>query len=252
MKTNEVIMRDGALFRIVQIFGNDALLIRMNGQSVDLVHCDAMDLDREVIDGRATIELDPWADVAFRTGSPSMIETAARSYAKIESIVTNPHVYAPGGRLELVKAAAKGDPAEERRIKLLLGTFWRRGQHVLSLMPDFGKNKGFCTGGKKRGRRTASGEPSGCALSAELLRVMDESIRAYIESGRKESLRSVYSSMVEQWMNECKSDSVLETVSDRHAPSYHQFYYYYRTRYGTRSSQSREAADVEYDDSSMQ
>lgn len=245
MRVNEIIKINDTEWRVVHIFESNALMIKMKGQSVDLQSFDMNELDAMVRNGTGTIELDPWADVAFRTGNDAMKEKAKRDYDRIHPLLRNPEIYSDMGRRRLIRELCGGDAAEMRRVKLLLGTFWRRGQHMLSLMPDYGKNVGHVETGKKRGKKAKEGGEIGAEPTPELIAAMDAAARNFVEAPDGRTLKAVYEDFVQRWVSgeiqsEATNDSAPETTEEkRMAPTYYQFYYYYRTRYGTRSGNKK-------------
>lgn len=241
MKVNEIIKIDDVEWRVVHIFESNALMIRMKGQSVDLQSFNTNELDEMVHNGTWTIEIDPWADVAFRTGNDAMKEKARKDYDRIHPLLRDPEIYSEKGRRRLIRELCNGDAVEMRRVKLLLGTFWRRGQHMLSLMPDYGKNVGHVENGKKRGKKAKEGGEIGAEPTPELIAAMDKAAKDFADAPEGRTLKAVYESFVQSWLSE---DIHLKETNDdvtkagevkRTAPTYYQFYYYYRTRYGTRS-----------------
>lgn len=256
---NEILKMDGIEYRVVQIFGDTAHLIRMDGQSVDLIKCMASNLSRGVRAGRITVELDEWADVEIRSVTEESLKKAEADYRLIELIVENPLLYTDGGRKRLVSAVSQGDAHLERRINLILGTYWRRGQVLQSLVPAYGGSTGHVNTGRKRGRRAVDGNESGVDLTPEVLQAMNEGCRRYLMGEGKLPLRKAYESFIDDYrsarvnvkskneegeekevLNECavhKSENGEEEHMQREAscpvPTFNQFYYFYRSRYGS-------------------
>ena len=256
---NEILKMDGIEYRVVQIFGDTAHLIQMNGQSVELIKCLASGLSKGVRAGRITVELDEWADVEIRPVSDELVKKAEADYKLIELIVENPLLYTDGGRKRLVSAVSRGDAQLERRINLILGTYWRRGQVLQSLVPAYGGATGPVSRSRKRGRRAADGNDSGVDLSPEVLDAMNEGCRRYLMGEGKLPLRKAYEAFVEDYRNGRlverradvvesnelpfneyrKSSEVNEEMNDSRVqeeiavPTFNQFYYFYRSRYGS-------------------
>ena len=263
---NEVLKIDGIDYRVVQIFGDTAHLIQMNGQSVELIKCSASSLSKSVKAGRITVELDEWADVEFRPVSEELLKKAEADYKLIELIVENPLLYSDGGRKRLVSAVSRGDAQLERRINLILGTYWRRGQVVQSLVPAYGGAIGRVEKGRKRGRRAADGSDPGVDLTPEVLEAMNEGCRRYMMGEGKLPLKKAYEAFVDDYrncllnernqsvesadgrsMNECaelagidEENELIQIQEPIAVPTFNQFYYFYRSRYGSLRKRNEE------------
>ena len=220
IKVNDIVELNSIEYRVIQLFGCLAIILPMKGQSVDLISMDADELNDGLLKGTVLLKKDPWIDIQYRKLTDVMLKTAKENYKLIKSIISTPDLYKLNGRKRLVQAYSKGDKHLERRMNMLIGNYWRRGQSIYSLVPDYGKNTGRTSSGAKRGRKG--------------------------KSDNEGALREVY-----EWMclNINKSDddrthSSAEQMNDKDAaadskpelPTYHQFYYYYRTRYGTLSN----------------
>ena len=72
---NEIIKWNEIEYRVIKIFGNLTLLIKMKGQSVHLVRAATEKLNEMIENGTATIELDPFADMAVRKWTKSVEKT---------------------------------------------------------------------------------------------------------------------------------------------------------------------------------
>lgn len=256
---NEILKMDGVKYRVVQIFGDTAHLIQMTGQSIELIKCLASQLSKGVRSGRITVELDEWADVEVRPISEESRKKAEDDYKLIELIVENPLLYTDGGRRRLVSAVSRGDAQLERRINLILGTYWRRGQVLESLVPDYGKARGRVDKGRKRGRRAAQGAAPGVDLTPEVLESMNAGCQKYLIGERKLPLREAYRAFLGDYLSERRGTPVVEDenngndvtieqsessseepkmnhaneVGETPVPTFNQFYYFYRSRYGS-------------------
>lgn len=256
---NEILKIDGIEYRVVQIFGDTAYLIHMNGQSVEPIKCLASSLSNGVRAGRITVELDEWADVEIRPVSVELMKKAEADYKLIELIVENPLLYVEGGRKRLVAAVARGDAQLERRINIILGTYWRRGQVLRSLVPAYRGATGRVEKGRKRGRRAVDSNDSGVDLTPEVLEAMNEGCRRYLMGEGKLPLSKAYEAFADDYRNELLNENKddekngLETSCNKcteavgengesaesqkqknvSVPTFNQFYYYYRSRYGS-------------------
>lgn len=247
IRVNDVIEMNGAQYRVVQRFGSLALMIAMTGQSVDLIDVDADELDELMKGGRILLKRDEWADLPYRKVTDGMRRTAMEGYEAIKSIVSNPELYRREGRRRLVQAVSGGDRQLERRLSLLIATYWRRGQTPFALIPDYGHNAGRVASGAKRGRKGRAGA-AGAAPSPELLNAMDAACRSYEESNGSLTLKAAYAQLCEAWEESKRNEFDNSTNGNDEAssreeiaiPSYHQFYYFYRTRYGTLSEKASE------------
>lgn len=245
IKVNDIVELNSIEYRVIQLFGCLALILPMKGQSVDLISMDADDLNDGLLKGTVLLKKDPWIDIQYRKLTDVMLKTAKENYELIKSIISTPDLYKLNGRKRLVQAYSKGDKHLERRMNMLIGNYWRRGQSIYSLVPDYGKNTGRISSGAKRGRKGKS-DSEGASLTDELLGNMEKASIKYRESDGELTLREVY-----EWMclninkgDDDRTHSSAEQMNDKDAaadskpelPTYHQFYYYYRTRYGTLSN----------------
>ena len=238
-KENEIVKWNGEEYRVIRIFEDLTLLIQMNGQSVHLVRAATSRLNEMIDSGRATIEIDPWADIAIRERSSACKVAAQENYKEILPFLSNPELYSEDGIESLTKAASPGDPKQARRLRLMIAQYWRRGQHPNALIPMYKGNPGRASGGRKRGRRAGEGKEEGAPLTPKLLQLMNEYCLIAMngdENGiesKKPKLKESYQSLTE-YIHSLNKD-IRENEKIIGIPSYYQFYYFYRTRYGTKS-----------------
>ncbi|MDO5532561.1 hypothetical protein [Sutterella sp.] len=249
IRRNEILRIEGENFRVVQIFGDLAMLIRMKGQSVELIRMDAQRLDEEVKAGTVTVELDKWSDIEHREFPESMINTGKEAYELIRAIVSNPEIYVEHGLRRVLREAAKGDRMIERRLGLLVGIYWRRGQVWQSLIPDYVRNTGHVEGGRKRGRRAADGRETGAALTPEWLGRMEVICQKYLLGEEKATLQEAYDAFVRDARTALEAGELKIEVNEGEEsaenesagiPSFHQFYYFHRTRHGKKRVKKEE------------
>lgn len=242
-KENEIIKWNEIEYRVIKIFGNLTLLIKMKGQSVHLVRAATSKLNEMIDNGTGTIEIDPFADMASRKWTESVEKTGRYLFETILPFLSNPELYSERGIEDLCNAAAAGDDKQARRLKLLIATYWRRGQNAKSLMPMLKGNPGRATTGRKRGRKAGEGKKDGAALTPRILDLMNESCIEMLErhgeivNTKELKVKEFYSLLVDI-INSINNE--IEDESERiETPSFWQFYYFYRTRYGTKSQHSK-------------
>lgn len=240
---NEIIKWNEIEYRVIKIFGNLTLLIKMKGQSVHLVRAATEKLNEMIENGTATIELDPFADMAVRKWTKSVEKTGRDLYEIILPFLSNPELYSERGIEELCNDAADGDIKWARKLKLMIATYWRRGQHPKALMPMLKGNPGRAASGRKRGRRAGEGEKEGAALTPQILELMNEACIEMLErhgefvNTKELKVKEFYSLMTDK-INLLNSEMNDESQFIE-IPSFWQFYYFYRTRYGTRSQYAK-------------
>ena len=164
IKVNDIVELNSIEYRVVQLFGCLALILPMKGQSVDLIGMDADELNDGILKGTVLLKKDAWIDIQYRKLTDVMLKTAKENYELIKPIISTPDLYKLNGRKRLVQAYSKGDKHLERRMNMLIGNYWRRGQSIYSLVPDYGKNTGRTSSGAKRGRKGKS-DSEGAALT---------------------------------------------------------------------------------------
>ncbi len=241
-KENEIVKWNDIEYRVIRVFENLTLLIQMNGQSVHLIRAATSRINEMIDSGKATIEIDPWADIAIREGSNACRSVAKENYKEILPFLSNPELYSEDGIELLTKAASPGDPKRARRLRLMIAQYWRRGQHPNALIPMYKGNPGRASGGRKRGRRAGEGKEEGTPLTPKLLQLMNEYCRKAMsgeENGiqnKKPKLKESYQNLVE--LIHSFNEEAGESGERIGIPSYYQFYYFYRTRYGTKSKES--------------
>lgn len=240
---NEIIKWNEIEYRVIKIFGDLTLLIKMKGQSVNLVRAATSKLNEMIENGTATIELDPFADMPVRKWTKSVEKTGRDLYEMILPFLSNPELYSERGIEELCNDAADGDVKWARKLKLMIATYWRRGQHAKSLIPMMKGNPGRATSGRKRGRRAGEGKKEGASLTPKILELMNETCIEMLENNRKLvntrelNVKEFYALLVD------KINSINSEKNDGYEfieiPSFWQFYYFYRTRYGTKSQYAK-------------
>ena len=110
-------------------------------------------------------------------------------------------------------------------------------------------NPGRATTGRKRGRKAGEGKKDGAALTPRILELMNESCIEMLErhgdivNTKELKVKEFYLLLVD------KINSINNEIEDKsewiEMPSFWQFYYFYRTRYGTKSQYAKKKNDSE-------
>lgn len=144
-------------------------------------------------------------------------------------------------RATAIREVASNSESKMRRIRRLLGHWWRRGQTVNSLAPAYGGNAGKSFAGKAIGRKSASGKRH-FSLTQETRCDFDRIVRRYVFARKQSmSLLRAYSMYLEEFQAKHSEQTSLD------ASSFWQFKHFFHKHYTAAEKAQGRSSRIAYE-----
>lgn len=237
---NDVITRDGGLFRVLFTNSEHAALYELSGKgsaasiSYSLVPIDT--LKNEEDRGLAVPADDPYSELKYISDNDIRMKKAKENYKLIADVVSDPDVlYTPALRTRKLKELA-GDNNQLRHLYRLIARWFQRGQSMCALASDYrsvGKKKNF-TVSPGRKSRTGTERP---LCTDEFKKLMDGVIKKYVLKENGLSLRRAYAKLLNAYQEKHPDSKELPTEGQLSS-------YYYRTYNRRQRNQKRNSSII--------
>ena len=158
-RVNEVICKDGTLYRILAILSSDTVWIALNDDAafpslvanselITAVECEVL-----------TRSTDPYENLAFllpEEGTKAR-DKRERNYELIKPLIYDPLFFEPKVRSSIINQIIKDTGTTKQTLYRLIRRYWQRGQTPNALIPDF-MNSG-AKGEKRAAQEQKLGRP---------------------------------------------------------------------------------------------
>ena len=214
MLINDVISWNQLRLRILHLENNSAFLFPIDQSADSYRVVSQQDLNQALEAGTASKVPDPFSDLRHRKFSGKVQERAKANFELIKSIVSSDAVlFDKQRRSDAIRKASGNNGSAARRIRRLLGQWWRKGQMPNSLVPAYGTNAGRSFAGMPIGRKAAGGKHR-LAVTPETREAFDRIVRKYVFNGKQSlSLYRAYSMYLAEFADKHPDQEMADAAS---------------------------------------
>ena len=233
-EVNEVLLWHKEHYRVIAEVEGKYFLYPMNGNGITLKILSEAEMRTEEDKGLIVHSADPYIDLDYevkkaartRAGSRSLVKMKA-NYTLIKPIIDLGPMLLTNERerAHLLSTMAHNDPSLRRKLSRLLSTYWKKGQKISALLPDYGKNTAPRNCRMKVGPKFSKSNLNPPPLNNEIRELFHRYVVEQMQGPVSMTMRRTYTNLIDEYLLHHPEDTV-ET-----APSYNQFRYYYY-RYG--------------------
>ncbi len=245
-RVNEVICKDGTLYRILAILSSDTVWIALNDDAafpslvanselITAVECEVL-----------TRSTDPYENLAFllpEEGTKAR-DKRERNYELIKPLIYDPLFFEPKVRSSIINQIIKDTGTTKQTLYRLIRRYWQRGQTPNALIPDF-MNSG-AKGEKRAAQEQKLGRPRkytlgvGAIVDEHIEKLFRRVIDKYLLTEKQHSFPYAHR----------KFKTLYETyypdVAESEIPSNWQMMYFYKREYGQVKKIKSRANKIEY------
>lgn len=223
---NDVISWNETSYRILAYVNGDVVLFPMdNDKTIGLKKESALALDAAEKAGTAKLLADPYLALQNRTPKGKAVEKMHNNYALIKPVLDGGDEMLVDVRLRsrTLNKIGGGNVVYRRKAVRTLGTYWKKGQTINALQPEYGKNTNprNCTRkpGRKFGDANVNPPPVNEELRQLFRRIIDQHM---LKSEQRLSLASAHARLVHEYI------ASHPGATSNTAPTLNQFRYFYR------------------------
>lgn len=180
--------------------------------------------------------------------SKSSQDRARQAHEQIKPLLDNPEIFGSIKRGTLVKTRAKELQVSPTTLYRYLRLYWRNGQTMLALMPDFPKI-GHALKGRtaNRGRRPADDKYEVFQMTPADVDNVKKAIRAHYLNGEISTLAGAHRRMRRDSYSYLDGNGVSYLLPDGECPSIHQLRHVARTHFSLEEVKRKKHGDKKFD-----
>ncbi len=223
---NDVISWNETSYRILAYVKDDVVLFPMdNDKTIGLKKESALALDAAEKAGTAKLLADPYFALQNKTPKGKAVEKMQNNYALIKPVLDGGDEMLVDGRLRsrTLNQIGGGNFVHRRKAVRMLGTYWKKGQTINALQPEYGKNTKPRNCTRKPGRKFGDSSVNPPPVNAELRQLFSRVIDSYmLKTEQRLSLASAHARLVHEYI------ASHPGATSNTAPTFNQFRYFYR------------------------
>ncbi len=222
---NDVISWQDTSYRILAYVNEDVVLFPMNEDGIGLKTEAALVLDAAEKSGTAKLLDDPYLTLQNKTPTGKAVEKMQSNYALIKPIIDGGDEMLVNFRLrsQTLNQIGGGSLTHRRKALRTLSAYWKKGQTINSLQPEYGKNTNPRNCTRKPGRRFSDSNVNPPPVNDELRQMFGRVIDHYmLKAEQRLSLASAHAKLVHEYVTSHPG------ATTNTAPTFNQFRYFYR------------------------
>ena len=245
-RINEVINKDGSLYRILAILSGDTVWIALNDDAAFPSLVANSDLITAIENEALTRSADPYENLAFLLPEEGTIARIKRdhNYELIKPLATEPLFFEPKVRSAIINKIIKDTGSTKQTLYRLIRRYWQRGQTPNTLIPDFmnsgAKGAKRTTQVQKLGRPRIFTSGVGAIVDEQIEKLFRRVIDKYLLTEKQHSFPYAHR----------KFKTLYETyypdVTESEIPSNWQMMHFYKREYGQIEKIKSRANKIEY------
>ncbi len=217
--------------RVINISGDLVALYPIpkskSGCSISLIIENFSELNQALDEGLARQIEDPYVYLRATTPTGASKKKAEERYEKIKPFLSdNDIIFDEKKRSDTLNKLCSGNQSMRMSLQRILSTWWKKGQSIGALIPEYGKNVGVKHNCKIKAGRSSQSTKDVVPLNDEIRNIFDEVCRKYLLVGNK---RVSLSDAHKHAMNIFLEHHPEKTISQ--APTFYQFKHYYYSHF---------------------
>lgn len=245
-RVNEVITYNGLMHRILSLYGEQVVWIRLDEKAALPSLVLVRELMEAIEEGALVRTEDPFAELAYITpeqGSAAQVKRD-RNYVLIKAIVEDPEYFDPKVRAGLIKEVIDKEGTIKKTLYSRMRRYWQRGQTPNALLPDY-KNSG-AKGQKKKAASKKLGRPRkytpgvGVAVDEQIERLFRIAIDKYLLKDTGCSFPYAHRRFKDLYKN------YFPAIPEPEIPTKWQLQYFYKREYGLVERLQKRTSKIEY------
>ena len=244
---NQMLNWNNTDMRIIRISGDLVALYPIpkskNSCSIKLVTENFADLTHAIQTGAAYQIEDPYFQLRATIPSGITKNKAHERYEKIKSLIEDEEIiFNEKKRLNAIDVLSDGNHKEKMTLYRILSIWWRKGQSLGALTPEYGKNAGINHNCRIKAGRKSNATFDVVPIDEEIREIFDEICRKYLLKGdNRVSLTDAH----ERAMNVYLQRHPEKNKSQ--APSYSQLKHYYYKNFSVKERAKGRSNKIHYD-----